>query len=177
MPLPEIQTARLTLRSFVESDIPELTQLIDDRRVAATTLRIPHPYTQRDAKEFINEIQHIGANFAIVIRDPNRLCGGIGLLIKEPHQHAELGYWIGVPYWGNGYATEAGRAVLAYGFEQLRLHRIFASHFKQNLASAKVLAKLGMRHEGCLREHILKWNQFIDLEMYGILREEWERVK
>jgi RimJ/RimL family protein N-acetyltransferase len=77
-----------------------------------------------------------------------------------------------VPYWGNGYATEAGQSVVRYGFEQIKLNRIFAHHFRHNPASGKVLRKLGMKYEGCMRQHVLKSGQFIDLELYAILREE-----
>ena len=102
------------------------------------------------------------------------MCGGIGLRLAPDHQHAELGYWIGVPYWGQGYATEASRELLRYGFEDLGLHRIFASHFKHNPASGRILVKLGMRYEGCQREHLRKWDRFVDSELYGILRQEWK---
>ncbi len=64
--------------------------------------------------------------------------------------------------------------MLRYGFEELGLHRIFASHFKPNVASGRILVKLGMRHEGCQREQIRKWDRFVDLELYGILRRDWE---
>jgi RimJ/RimL family protein N-acetyltransferase len=64
--------------------------------------------------------------------------------------------------------------MIRYGFETLGLHRIFASHFKQNPASGRLLKKLGMRYEGCQREHLRKWDQFIDSELYGILRQEWQ---
>jgi RimJ/RimL family protein N-acetyltransferase len=93
----------------------------------------------------------------------------VGLRIEADHGRAELGYWIGVPYWGNGYATEASRTLVKYGFETLGLHRIFASHVVRNSASARVLRKIGMRHEGCQRGHILKWGEFLDLEIYGML--------
>jgi RimJ/RimL family protein N-acetyltransferase len=95
------------------------------------------------------------------------------LEIEPAHRRAELGYWIGVPHWSRGYATEAARAALHYGFETLQLERIFASHFRHNPASGRVLKKLGMRHEGCLRAHILKWGEFVDLEAYGLLRSEF----
>ena len=111
---------------------------------------------------------------AITLRDTGRLIGGIGLRLVEEFQSAELGYWVGVPYWGNGYATEAAREMLRYGFEELRLHRIFASHFKNNPNSGRILRKLGMRYEGCQREHIHKFGEFLDLELYGLLRREWE---
>jgi len=78
-------------------------------------------------------------------------------MIEADHRRAELGYWIGVPYWGKGYATEAARSVVNYGFSTLELHRIFASHVPANPASGRVLTKIGMRHEGRLLGHILKW--------------------
>jgi len=96
--------------------------------------------------------------------------------IEPDHRRAELGYWVGVPYWGNGYATEAARAVVKYGFGTLGLHRIFASHFANNPASARVLRKIGMRYEGRLRGHVLKWGEFLDLEMYGMLASDAEHT-
>jgi RimJ/RimL family protein N-acetyltransferase len=111
---------------------------------------------------------------AITLRTDGKQIGGVGLRIEQQHGHAELGYWLGVPYWGQGYATEAAREMLRYGFEELRLHRIFATHFKHNAASGGILKKVGMMYEGCQREHLLKWGEFVDSELYGILRREWE---
>jgi len=86
-----------------------------------------------------------------------------------------------MPNWVTGWAfptgvgaTEAAREVLRYRFEDLGLHRIFATHFKHNPASGTILKKLGMRYEGCQREHLRKWDQFVDSEFYGILRREWQ---
>lgn len=172
---PTLETTRLKLRPFSEADTAELVPLIGTREVAATTLRIPHPYTEQDARAFLDRCHgNDEVRLAITLRKDGRLCGGIGLRLALEHQQAELGYWLGVPYWGQGYATEAARELLRYGFEDLDLHRIFASHFKHNLASGRVLAKLGMRYEGCQREHLRKWDQFVDSELYGILRREWE---
>ena len=95
--------------------------------------------------------------------------------MDDQHQHAELDYWLGVSYWGQGYATEAANEMLRYGFESLNLHRIFASHFGHNPASGRILTKLGMRHEGIQRQHIRKWDKFVDSELYGILRHEWKQ--
>jgi len=110
------------------------------------------------------------------LRESETLCGGVGLRIESDHRRAELGYWIGVPHWGNGYATEAAGAVVNYGFSMLGLRRIFASHFANNSASARVLRKIGMRREGCQRAHVLKWGQFIDLELYGMVVSDIERT-
>lgn len=170
-----LETARLKLRSYREADIPELLPLIGAREIAATTGRIPHPYTVEDAKQFLARIEiDDEVRLAVTLRDSGRFIGGVGLRLVEQHEQAELGYWIGVPYWGKGYATEAAREMLRYGFEQLHLHRIFANHFKQNSASGRILNKLGMRYEGCQRQHFRKWDQFVDLELYGMLRDEWQ---
>lgn len=111
--------------------------------------------------------------FAIILREGGDLVGAIGLEAKPDHGRAEIGYWVGVPYWNRGYVTEAARAVLGFGFESLGLHRIFAMHFTRNPASGRVMQKLGMKHEGTLREHEKKWDVFVDCEVYGILHSEW----
>ena len=179
MNVTPLQTARLTLRPYALSDVAVLVPLIGAREVAATTLRIPHPYTESIAREFIAQTERdnasgICARFCIVIRESNTLCGGVGLQVDANHRHAELGYWIGVPYWGNGYATEAAREVVKYGFGMLGLHRIYATYFAGNTASGRILQKIGMRHEGYQRAHILKWGEFQDLELYGMLKGDSE---
>jgi RimJ/RimL family protein N-acetyltransferase len=172
---PTLETARLRLRPYTETDIAEMLPLIGTREVAATTLRIAHPYTEKDATGFLALTRDPDKLWlAITLRTDGSQIGGVGLRLDEQHQHAELGYWLGVPYWGKGYATEAAQEMMRYGFEELHLHRIFASHFKHNPTSGRILMKLGMRHEGCQREHLRKWNQFVDSELYGILRQEWD---
>jgi len=172
---PTLETPRLGLRPYDTSDIAELLPLVGSREVAATTLRIAHPYTEEHARAFLalaDEPDKIW--LAITLRNDGRQIGGIGLRLEPQHRHAELGYWLGVQYWGLGYATEAAQEMIRYGFQDLGLHRIFASHFAHNPASGRILKKLGMRWEGCQRQHLRKWDQFIDLELYGQLRQEWE---
>jgi RimJ/RimL family protein N-acetyltransferase len=172
---PTLETARLILRPYVESDIAELLPLVGAREIAATTLRIAHPYTEQHARDFLALSQEPDKLWlAITLRNDGRQIGGIGLRVDNQNQHAELGYWIGLPHWGNGYATEAATEVLRYGFEDLQLHRIFASHFAHNPASGGILKKLGMHYEGCQRQHLRKWDQFVDSELYGLLRQEWD---
>jgi len=173
---PNLRTDRLLLRAFSRTDIPALVPLIGAREVAATTLRIPHPYDASHAEilfatiESGNEIR-----WAITLSRDGTLVGGIGLRVERDHNRAELGYWIGVPHWGNGYATEAARAVLQYGFDTLGLQRIYASHFSNNPASSAVLRKIGMQHEGTFRKHIFKWSQYLDLETYAVLKVDYQR--
>jgi RimJ/RimL family protein N-acetyltransferase len=116
----------------------------------------------------------VSVQFAITHREKGFLIGGIGLNnINKEHENAELGYWIGKPYWGKGYCTEAARTVLKYGFEVMRLNRIHANHYTRNPASGRVMQKIGMKHEGHLRQHVKKWGKFEDSEVYGILRSEY----
>jgi [ribosomal protein S5]-alanine N-acetyltransferase len=174
MDLPSLHTDRLVLRPYSLADVPHLIRLAGTREVAATTLRIPHPYREQDAVDFIASCQvdfelDRCARFAVMLRESGEFCGGAGLRIERWQHQGELGYWLGVPYWGKGYATECARAVVHYGFDDLKLHRIYASHLAHNPASGRVLQKIGMRREGRLRAHIFKWDKFYDAEFYGIL--------
>lgn len=114
-----------------------------------------------------------GVTFAITQRDNGELVGSIGLVIFEKHHSGELGYWIGKPYWNNGYCTEASLAILDYGFETRKLHRIHAKCYVRNPASGRVMQKIGMQHEGTLRHHLLKWDVYEDVEAYAILEDEY----
>lgn len=174
----ELETARLLLRSLAPEDSPAIVRLAGAREIAATTLRIPHPYADEDARTFLAAAEQEYAagrsvSFAIALLSTGELCGVTGLHLAEAHGHAELGYWIGVPFWRNGYATEAARAAIAFGFETLRLNRIFAQVFVGNIASRRVIEKLGMRHEGCLRQHVRKFDQFIDVENYALMSSDF----
>jgi len=176
MIIPTLNTDRLLLRPHTLADAPDLVRLAGAQEVAATTLRIPHPYSIADGEKFIHAVQSVegtDAAFAVVLREGLSLVGGVGLHLQLEHGRAELGYWIAVPYWGQGFATEAALAVARYGFEELGLHRIYASHFAGNIASGSVLKKIGMKYEGRQRGPILKWGQYLDLELYGLLRSEW----
>lgn len=170
-----LETPRLILREWRESDIPELVPLIGTREVAETTLRIPFPYEKKHACEFIASVpKEHEVRLAIQVRSDGRLAGGIGLHPKMEHQRAEIGYWIGVPFWSKGYATEAAREVVRYGFETLNLNRIFGGLFEGNAASRAILLKLGMEYEGCARQSVVKWGKPTDVHIYAILREEYK---
>jgi [ribosomal protein S5]-alanine N-acetyltransferase len=175
---PTLETPRLILRPFTLADASDVQRLAGDRAIASTTLNIPHPYELEMAEEWIgrHEVafrEGTEVTFATTLRDSRALIGAIGLGITVAHVHAEMGYWIGVPYWGNGYGTEAARAVVDYGFRTLGMNRILAVHFARNPASGRVMQKLGMTREGYLRQHVLKWGAYEDVVAYGILRSEW----
>ena len=169
-----ISTPRLVLRRFRLEDAPLVQKLAGAREVALNTLLIPHPYPDGEAERWIatHDAAIEGGDHAFAITLDDALVGAIGLHAKPDHDRAEIGYWIGLPYWGRGYATEAARAVVEHGFEKLGFHRMYAMHFTRNPASGRVLQKIGMRHEGSLRHHLKKDGEYIDVEMYGILRDD-----
>ena len=176
-----LHTQRLILRPFEIADARDVQRLAGDQAIAATTLNIPHPYEDGMAEQWIATHQpqfEAGelANFAIVLRATRELVGAIGLVINRRFDRAELGYWIGRPYWNQGFCTEAGRAVLRYGFTELHLNRIHAYHLSRNPASGRVMEKLGMTREGLLRQHAKKWGNYEDLVEYGLLRQDWMRL-
>jgi RimJ/RimL family protein N-acetyltransferase len=171
-------------------------ELAGDGRIAATTFTIPHPYPEGVAEKWIDSQEPAAAmgkqfHFAITLtgtRTPGRehalnetgfIVGAIAVCASgDPEQRrAELGYWIGVPYWGKGFATEAGRAVLEFAFTRRRLHRVFAQHYMTNPASGRVMQKLGMTAEGTLREHIFKNGEYLDVAVYSVLQKEWQRAR
>ena len=116
------------------------------------------------------EANHHGT-FALV--EDNTLVGAVTLTFALPNRRAELGYWVGLPYWRRGFATEAGRRLLAWGFGELGLHRIQAHHLMRNPASGRVLEKLGMSCEGIHRDWLLKSDRFEDVQAWAILEDEW----
>lgn len=181
-PQPVLKTARLWLRAFDLADAPTVHALAGDARIASTTLSIPHPYEDGLAEAWILSqrqlyIGGVVASFALVLQESRELVGAIGLHIEARHLRAELGYWIGAPYWNRGYATEAGHAMLEFAFNVLELNRVHATHFTRNPASGAVMRKLGMSYEGRMRQHVLKNGVFEDLEVYGILRSEYLKSK
>lgn len=180
-PQPTLETAHLLLRPFNLDDAPVVKALAGAREIAAVTLHVPHPYEEGMAEQWIGGHgreweQGKSVVFAVVRREGNALVGAISLRINAGARNAELGYWFGVPYWGQGYATEAARAVVGFAFEELGLHRVYAAHMAGNPASGRVMEKIGMQYEGCLRQHDCKWGEFHDLVMRGVLASEWNAV-
>lgn len=178
MDYPSFNTLHLLLRPFRLSDAARVQLLAGDELIAATTLNIPHPYPDGLAKEWISTheddfIQKKSLILAICLQEDEKLIGAVGLTLNAIHQHAELGYWIGSPYWNHGYCTEACAALMSFGFEHLNLNRIFAQYFLGNDASVKVMQKLGMKYEGHLRQHVKHGQRFVDLIVYGILKEDF----
>lgn len=149
---PTLTSSNLTLRPFCMSDVERVQNLVNDERIADVTAHIPHPYSVDDAIDWISKHETLWnkrelAVFAIERNSDNILVGAISLMeLNKPT--AELGYWIGVGYWGKGYATEAAQLIVRFGLEELQLKRIFAHHLSRNPASGKVLTKAGFTYLG-----------------------------
>jgi ribosomal-protein-alanine N-acetyltransferase len=174
---PALATSRLVMRPFTLADAPRVRELAGAVEVADTTLTIPHPYPEGAAEEWIalhGEAYARGASatFAITVRETGEMAGAIGLVIDRAHLHAELGYWVGVPYWGRGYCTEAAREVARFALGPLGMARVYACHFVRNPASGAVMRRIGMRREGSFRRHVRKWGRLEDVDYYGLLAGE-----
>jgi RimJ/RimL family protein N-acetyltransferase len=142
-----IKTARLLLRPPAPEDAARINLLAGDYNVASMTGTIPHPYSERQAAEWIASV-HAGEEgivFAILRDDQLVGCTGYRAFGDD---HAELGYWIGKPYWGMGYATEAVEALIVYAFDTDRFDYLLAGHFIDNPASERVIRKLGFVAQG-----------------------------
>ena len=173
----EIETPRLRLRPWRPEDKPALLRHADNPKVARNLTNIfPSPYTEADADEWLDARENDEAPcrlFAIVI--DGEAAGGIGIHTREDvhAKTAEIGYWLAELHWGQGYMTEALRALVPYAFATFDLHRLEAYHFGWNPASGRVLEKAGFRLEGCLRERICKNGAYTDSLMYGLLQDEY----
>jgi ribosomal-protein-alanine N-acetyltransferase len=176
--IPTLTTDRLILRPFTLDDAPAVKALAGEREIAEPTMNIPHPYEEGIAEGWISTHQEAfdkgeAVTFATTLEKSGLLIGAIGLHIREAHRMAEMGYWIGRPYWNQGYCTEAGREVIRYAFDVLGLNRVQARHMTRNPASGRVMQKIGMTYEGTLRQSILRWGNFEDSAIYSILRDEY----
>lgn len=177
-PFPFLATERLRLRAFRPDDAGAIQRLASVKEVAAGTLTLPHPYPDGAAPQWIADQQREydagrAVHFAVTLASDGTLIGAIGLDFVADHRHARLGYWLGHPYWGCGYATEAVKAVIAYGFAQRQVHRIYAGHFLHNPASGRVLQKAGFSYEGRLRHHYWRFGEYVDVALYGLVNDEF----
>jgi RimJ/RimL family protein N-acetyltransferase len=157
----EIFTRRLHLRRPVETDAASVIAIAGDWEVARRLGRIPHPYTPEHFRFFLDSIVPSEPTWAIVCRQTNELMGVIGLLPDDTGRSAELGYYLGRPYWGHGFATEGAQAIVRKGFEMFGYAKLTSGYHADNPASGRVLEKLGFKPCGrstrpCLAESTTK---------------------
>ncbi len=173
-----LQGETLFMRPLEPQDSADILELAVAPEIAANTF-VPQPYPPAAAQEFVRQgrerWQYEEAYvFAIIDKSSDRFAGCMGIHPVGEHCRAEVGYWIGKPFWGRGLATSALRLLIRFGFEQLKLNRIEAGHFDYNPASGRVMQKANMRFESVRRHYVLHRDQYKDVVWYAILREDYD---
>ncbi len=175
----KLESDRIKLRKLKLSDAKDICENLKDKEMIRWTLNIPWPYKKKDAISFIRKTNYESKKkrrytFGIILKDTNKLIGVIDLLkIDWANKNAELGYWLGKRYWGKGLMTEAVKLVLKFAFKKLKLHKVYANVFEQNIASRKVLENCGFKLEGVRREHRFKYRKWQNVLEFGILVSEY----
>lgn len=175
---PTLHTERLVLRRMEITDFPNLVKYASNKNVSDKVFGYPYPYLEEDAIARMNTVLEGFKNknrfiFTITQKEENVLIGEIGLRLETEHNKAEIGYWIAEPYWGKGIATEAVAAVIKFGFEELKLNKIFATCFDGNKTSGKVLEKNGMILEGELKQEYIFKSEYRDSLNYRMTKDEY----
>ena len=172
---PVFATERLTLRAPRCEDVKAIAVLANDRRIAANTSRIPHPYRLADAEQFLAAVNRRDGEVCFVITHGDTLIGACGI---DPREEApELGYWLGTHYWGRGYATEAVRAVIDYAFGDLGHETLVAGARVSNPASRRVLEKCAFQWTGVRLTRIRAINSAAPVDRFRLDRGLWLSLK
>lgn len=179
---PRLQTPRLLLSPLRETDIPLIVRYAGDPEVSGPTLNIPHPYARADAEGWVSASHagmEAGEQYTLAVRQivGETLIGAVGLILTPRHARASLGYWLARPFWGQGYTTEAVGEMIRFGFEELGLNKVYATHLIENPASGRVMQKNYMIREGELLEHYKKGDRYRSVLQYRLLRSEYELLK
>jgi RimJ/RimL family protein N-acetyltransferase len=173
--LAVLETERLVLRAPRPDDAEALAHLINDRRIAVNTARIPYPYSVADAEQFIAAVGRPDGEVAFLITLDDALIGGCG--VAQSDSGPELGYWVGVPFWGRGFATEAARAVIDHAFGSLGHEVLEAGARVSNPASRRVLEKCGFQWTGVRLARVRAINSAAPADRFRLDRRLWESLK
>jgi len=172
---PVLETARLVLRAPRYEDAKRIAALVNDRRMAENTARIPHPYGLADAKEWIGAVNSQGNRDSFLVTVGGDVIGACGYELRNGVP--EIGYWLGVPFWGNGYATEAARALIDYAFGECFCAAVHAGARVNNPASRRVLEKCGFQWTGVGLYRIRAINSSAPLDRFRLERGIWASLK
>ena len=173
--IPVLQTERLTLRAPCRADARVIAKFAGDRRIAENTSRIPHPYGIEDAEEYVASINTVDGETCFAVMRDDRL---IGLCNVTPGKDgAEIGYWVGAPYWGQGIATEAARAMIDFAFADVGYDMLVAGARVSNPASRRVLEKCGFQWTGVGLYRIRAINSSAPIDRFRLDRGLWASLK
>jgi RimJ/RimL family protein N-acetyltransferase len=174
--IPVLETERLVLRAPRLEDAKAVAQLASDRRIAENTARIPHPYGLADAENFIASVNRADGEIAFLITREGVVLGACGIGMSE-REAPDLGYWLGVPFWGHGYATEAVRAVIDHAFADLGYEALGAGARVTNPPSRRVLEKCGFQWTGVGLTRIRALASSAPIDRFRLDRGIWSSLK
>lgn len=171
-----LETERLMLRRPTLADVKAVARLANDRRIAENTRRLPHPYLQDHAVEFVRGIANDGRETAFLIENDHTPIGMVGVDWREP-ETPELGYWLGVDYWGQGFATEAARAVIDFTFEEFDIEHMRSGARVANPSSRNVLEKCGFQWGGVELHRFEALGSSTPVDCFRLSRSVWASLK
>lgn len=174
--IPVLETARLTLRAPRFEDAKAIATLVNDRRIAENTLRIPHPYGLADAESFIATANAADGERAFLVTRDAMVLGACGIA-KRNGEQPEIGYWLGVANWGHGYATEAARALIDHAFADLGYDALAGGARVSNPASRRVLEKCGFQWTGVGLYRIRALASSAPVDRFRLDRRLWASLK
>ena len=173
--VPVLATERLVLRAPRRSDVKVIAALANDRRIAANTARIPHPYGVDDAEQFVASVNKREGEACFAVTLDGAPIGVCSIELRE--DGPEMGYWLGVPYWGRGFATEAARALIDHAFGDLEHEALISGARVNNPASRRVLEKCGFQWTGVRLSRIRAINSAAPIDRFRLDRGLWASLK
>jgi RimJ/RimL family protein N-acetyltransferase len=171
-----LETERLTLRRPTLADVKAIARLANDRRIAENTRRLPHPYSQEHAVEFVRAMADERRDIAFLIEYSHTPIGMVGVNWRE-EDAPELGYWLGFEHWGQGFGTEAARAVIDFYFEELDLDQLFSGARVTNPASRNILEKCGFQWSGVELHRFEALGSSTPVDCFRLSRSVWSSLK
>ena len=171
-----LETERLTLRKPTLADVKAIARLANDRRIAENTRRLPHPYEQDDAAHFVKTVAANGANTVFLIEHHHTPVGVVGIDWRQP-ETPELGYWLGVDYWGRGFGTEAARAAIDFAFEEFAIAQMVSGARIVNPASRNILEKCGFQWSGVELHRFEALGSSSPVDCFRLTRGVWSSLK
>jgi RimJ/RimL family protein N-acetyltransferase len=171
-----LETERLMLRRPTLADVKAIARLADDRRIAENTRRLPHPYSQDHAIEFVRGTADNGRSTAFLIESNHTPIGMVGVDWREP-EAPELGYWLGVEHWGQGFGTEAARAVIDFTFEEFDVEQLMAGARVTNPSSRNILEKCGFQWSGVELHRFEALGSSTPVDCFRLSRSVWSSLK
>ena len=171
-----LETERLTLRSPTLADVKAIARLANDRRIAENTRRLPHPYFQEHAVEFVRSICASRSELSFLVEQNLTPLGMVGVSWQEPDA-PELGYWLGFDHWGQGFGTEAARAVIDYFFEELAHDTLFSGARVCNPMSRNILEKCGFQWSGVELHRFEALGSSTPVDRFRLSRTVWSSIK